>query len=65
MMDADHQHRPGPSGYDAELRRHNEVQGRACGIQVRDHVLDIGCGTVRDDDVWFNSRAWILTARRH
>ncbi len=45
MMDADHQQYPGPSGYDAELRRHNEVLRRACGIQFRDHVLDIGCGT--------------------
>jgi SAM-dependent methyltransferase len=45
MMDADHQQRPGPSGYDAELRRHNEELRRACGIQSRDHVLDIGCGT--------------------
>jgi SAM-dependent methyltransferase len=31
-------------GYDAELRRHNEVLRRACGIQLSDHVLDIGCG---------------------
>ncbi|MEN3308712.1 MAG: hypothetical protein V7603_4914, partial [Micromonosporaceae bacterium] len=44
-MDADNPQRPGPSGYDAELRRHNEVLRRACGIQYRDHVLDIGCGT--------------------
>jgi SAM-dependent methyltransferase len=44
-LDADHQQRPAPSGYDAELRRHNEVLRRACGIQFRDHVLDIGCGT--------------------
>jgi SAM-dependent methyltransferase len=43
-MDASHQQGPGPVGYDAELRRHNEVLRRACGIQVRDHVLDIGCG---------------------
>ena len=34
-----------PCGYDAELRRHNEALRRACGIQFRDHVLDIGCGT--------------------
>src|SRR5215472_1190744 len=45
MMDADHQQRPGPSGYDAELRRHNEVLRPAFGVQLRDHVLDIGCGT--------------------
>ncbi|HEX8008263.1 MAG TPA: class I SAM-dependent methyltransferase, partial [Trebonia sp.] len=32
-------------GYDAELRRHNELLHPACGIQFRDHVLDIGCGT--------------------
>lgn len=44
-MDADHQPRPVLSGYDAELRRHNEVLRRACDIQLRDHVLDIGCGT--------------------
>jgi ubiquinone/menaquinone biosynthesis C-methylase UbiE len=36
---------PGPSGYDAELRRHNQVLRRACGVQPNDHVLDIGCGT--------------------
>ena len=32
-------------GYDAELRRHNEVLRQACGVQSHDHVLDIGCGT--------------------
>jgi SAM-dependent methyltransferase len=31
--------------YDAELRRHNDVLRRAAGVQLRDHVLDIGCGT--------------------
>jgi len=36
---------PGPIGYDAELRRHNEVLRRAVGVQPHDHVLDIGCGT--------------------
>jgi ubiquinone/menaquinone biosynthesis C-methylase UbiE len=36
---------PGPSGYDAELRRHNEVLRRVLGVQLRDDVLDIGCGT--------------------
>jgi SAM-dependent methyltransferase len=30
--------------YDAELRRHNEVLRRAAGVQLHDHVLDIGCG---------------------
>src|SRR5437773_1019983 len=39
------EHTPGPSGYDAELRRHNAVLRRACGVQLHDHVLDIGCGT--------------------
>jgi SAM-dependent methyltransferase len=35
---------PGRTGYDAELRRHNEVLRRALGVKLRDHVLDIGCG---------------------
>jgi ubiquinone/menaquinone biosynthesis C-methylase UbiE len=39
------EHTPGPSGYDAELRRHNQVLRRSCGVQLHDHVLDIGCGT--------------------
>ncbi len=39
------EHTPGPSGYDAELRRHNEVLRRAFGVQLHDHVLDVGCGT--------------------
>jgi SAM-dependent methyltransferase len=43
MMDAGRQQRL--SRYDAELRRHNEVLRRACGVQFRDHVLDIGCGS--------------------
>ena len=34
-----------PCGYDAELRRHNEALRQACGVQSRDHVLDIGCGS--------------------
>ncbi len=45
MRDADQQPRLDPSGYDAELRRHNEALRGACGIQPRDHVLDIGCGS--------------------
>ena len=53
MMDAGDQPRPGgpgpggpsPGGYDAELRRHNEMLRRACGVQPRDHALDVGCGT--------------------
>jgi ubiquinone/menaquinone biosynthesis C-methylase UbiE len=45
MRHAASEHTPGPSGYDAELRRHNEVLRRAVGVQLRDHVLDIGCGT--------------------
>ncbi|WP_250033323.1 class I SAM-dependent methyltransferase [Paractinoplanes maris] len=32
------------AGYDAELRRHQEVLRRAWGIGARDHVLDLGCG---------------------
>jgi cyclopropane fatty-acyl-phospholipid synthase-like methyltransferase len=64
---------PGLSGYDAELRRHNEVLRRALGVQLHDRVLDIGCGTgqttrlaahLSEDGVWFGSRAWIVTARR-
>jgi ubiquinone/menaquinone biosynthesis C-methylase UbiE len=43
MMDAADQQRP--SGYDAELRRHNEVLRREVGVQPHDRVLDIGCGT--------------------
>ena len=31
-------------GYDAELRRHNEVLRRAGGVRLHDHVVDIGCG---------------------
>jgi len=33
------------AGYDAELRRHNEVLRQAVGVQLHDHVLDIGCGS--------------------
>ena len=36
---------PGRIGYDAELRRHNEVLRRAVSVRLHDHVLDIGCGT--------------------
>ncbi|MGW8777904.1 class I SAM-dependent methyltransferase, partial [Streptomyces sp. NPDC055796] len=36
---------PGSTGYDAELRRHDEVLRRAVGVRPHDHVLDIGCGT--------------------
>src|SRR6266545_554199 len=43
--DAASEHRVGLSGYDAELRLHNEVFRRACGVQPHDHVLDIGCGS--------------------
>ena len=45
MVNAYHEQRPGPIDYDAELRRHDEVLRRACAIQSRDHILDIGCGT--------------------
>jgi ubiquinone/menaquinone biosynthesis C-methylase UbiE len=31
--------------YDAELRLHNQVLRRACGVRRHDHVLDVGCGT--------------------
>jgi len=31
--------------YDDELRRHNEVLRRAYGVQPRERVLDIGCGS--------------------
>ena len=34
-----------PCGYDAELRRHNEVLRRACDVRSHDRVLDIGCGS--------------------
>lgn len=44
MTNGGHQ-QPGLSGYDAELRRHDEVLRRACGIRSRDLVLDVGCGT--------------------
>jgi SAM-dependent methyltransferase len=36
---------PPPVDYDAELRLHNQVLRRACGVQRHDHVLDVGCGT--------------------
>src|SRR5689334_4084938 len=45
VRDAASEHAPGCGGYDAELRRHNEILRRAVGVQPRDHVLDIGCGT--------------------
>jgi SAM-dependent methyltransferase len=32
------------SGYDAELRMHDPLLRRACGVRPSDHVLDIGCG---------------------
>ena len=45
MRPAESEHTPSPSGYDAELRRHNEVLRRSVGVQPHDHTLDIGCGT--------------------
>ncbi len=36
--------RPGPVAYDDEVRRHDKVLRRACGVQPHEHVLDIGCG---------------------
>ena len=44
MVNAEHQQRPSPVSYDAELQRHNRRLHQACRIQVSDHVLDIGCG---------------------
>ncbi|GII33997.1 class I SAM-dependent methyltransferase [Planotetraspora mira] len=38
-------HTPGTSGYDAELRRHNQMLRRVCDVRLHDRVLDIGCGT--------------------
>ena len=35
---------PGLVSYDAELRLHDEVLRRACGVQPHEQVLDIGCG---------------------
>ncbi len=37
--------RPGPTDYDAELGRHNEVLRRVADVRINDAVLDIGCGT--------------------
>jgi SAM-dependent methyltransferase len=45
MRHAASDHTRAPSGYDAELRRHNQVLRRACDVQPHDHILDIGCGT--------------------
>jgi SAM-dependent methyltransferase len=45
MRDGAGDHTPAASGYDAELRRHNEVLRRAVAVQSHDHVLDIGCGS--------------------
>jgi ubiquinone/menaquinone biosynthesis C-methylase UbiE len=39
------EHTTGPGGYDAELRRHNDILRAAFGVHFDDHVLDIGCGT--------------------
>ncbi|MGH3151149.1 MAG: class I SAM-dependent methyltransferase, partial [Streptosporangiaceae bacterium] len=36
--------RSGPLAYDAELRRHDEVLRRTCGVQSGEQVLDVGCG---------------------
>ena len=49
--DGDAAPEPAAVGYDAELRRHDGVFRRFCGVRPRDHVLDIGCGsgqTTRD-----------------
>jgi ubiquinone/menaquinone biosynthesis C-methylase UbiE len=57
MRHAGGDHPTGPTDYDAELRRHNEVLRRASGVQLHDHVLDIGCGSGR------TTRAAAHTAR--
>ena len=51
------EHTSGTIGYDAELQRHNQVLRRAVGVQLHDHVLDIGCGTGQ------TTRQAALTAR--
>jgi hypothetical protein len=50
MQQAESEHTPGPSGYDAELRRHNEVLRRAVGVQLHDHTLDIAVELGRQPD---------------
>ena len=45
MRRAASEHAPGHTDYDAELQRHNEVLRRAARVQLRDQILDIGCGT--------------------
>jgi hypothetical protein len=46
------EHSPGPGGYDAELRLHNEVLREALAAHLS------------GDGVWLDSRAWIVSARR-
>ena len=51
MRDAAGRNVPDTGGYDAELRRYNEVLRRPVDVQPHHHVLDIGCGagqTTRD-----------------
>ena len=50
------------AGYDAELRHHNEIL-RAAGFTV-DRLREEFDAHLRDDGVWFDSRAWLITARR-
>ncbi|MBO0827226.1 MAG: methyltransferase domain-containing protein [Streptosporangiales bacterium] len=45
MTNVGHQQRRRLGGYDAELRRHDEVLRRAGGVRPGDHVLDVGCGS--------------------
>ncbi|WP_329240638.1 methyltransferase domain-containing protein [Actinoallomurus sp. NBC_01490] len=44
MRDAASEHTLDPGGYEAELRRHDQVLRRTCGVRLHDHVLDVGCG---------------------
>ncbi|MGI5420673.1 class I SAM-dependent methyltransferase [Actinomadura luteofluorescens] len=47
MRDSSDEPAPGPTDYDAELRRHDRILRRAAGVRLHDRVLDIGCGSGR------------------
>ncbi|MEV0663566.1 class I SAM-dependent methyltransferase [Actinomadura luteofluorescens] len=47
MRDSSSEPAPGPTDYDAELRRHDRILRRAAGVGLHDRVLDIGCGSGR------------------